>query len=69
MVLRTIFATIQILPSKISFNELNQSHINSIAMANLGGKTPFKLANILLPDGLELQVIPANEVLLKLQLL
>ncbi len=69
-----------ILPKGKSFNEFNQSdvtrmanHINSIARASLGGKTPLELADMLLPDGLldalELRSIPPDEVLLKPQLL
>ncbi len=66
-------------PKGKSFNKLNQrditrmaSHINSIARASLGGKTPLELADMLLPkgflDALELQSIPHDEFFLKPQL-
>lgn len=68
-----------ILPKGSSFDELCQdditlmmNHINSINRDSLSGKSPFDVAQLLLPDllsALRYQKIPPSEVLLKPRLL
>ena len=69
-----------VIPKGISFNKRNQdditlmiNHINSATRDSLNGKTPFKLAQMLLDnsllDKLSLEHIPADEVHLKPALL
>ena len=70
----------KILPEGSTFDDLTQkdvslimSHINSTARESLGGRTPFELAHMMLPEELlsyfNLKEIPADDVILTPELL